>query len=139
MSEAEADDVEVEITAPVQPTEVADRVAAAIESIFPDAEPTERHGELTATVENLAHFSQLLHRQEILDTARGQFFEGRRGDSFTFELRKGPALQGVVNFPADEDTELGTISVRVRVNDPDVEAYIDRIAPPTEDGTPVDV
>lgn len=135
----EAGDVEVEITAPVQPTEVEDRVAAAIESIFPDADPSERHGELTATVETLAHFSQLLHRQEILDTARGQFFETLRGDTFSFHLRKGPALQGVVNFPADQDTELGTISVRVRVNDPDVEDYIDRIAPPTEDGAPVDV
>lgn len=135
----EAVDVEVEITAPVQPTEVTERVAAAIESIFPDADPTERHGELTATVGNLAHVSELLHRQEILDTARGQFFDNLRGNSFSFGLRKGPALQGVVNFPADEDTELGTISVRVRVDEPDVETYIDRIAPPTEDGKPLDV
>jgi len=133
---SEAHRVDVEITAPVMPTERTERVAAAIESLFPDAEPTERHGELTATVHDLAHLSQLLHRQEILDTARGVFFEGRRGDSFTFELRKGPALQGVVNFPPD-DEELGTITVRVRVEAPDVETYIDHVAPATEDGEPV--
>ena len=136
MSDAEVD---VEITAPVKPTEVEDRVAAAIESIFPDADPERRHGELTATVHDLAHLSQLLHRQEILDTARGQFFADRRGDTFGFRLRKGPALQGVVNFPADEGDELGAIAVRVRVHEPDLETYVDRVAPPTEDGTPLDV
>ncbi len=132
-------DVDVEITAPVQPTEVEDRVAAAIESIFPDAEPEHRHGELTATVDGMAHFSELLHRQAILDTARSVFFENLRGDRFSFQLRKGPALQGVVNFPAGDPSELGDIAVSVRVRDPDVEAYIDHVAPPTEAGEPVDV
>jgi predicted RNA binding protein with dsRBD fold (UPF0201 family) len=132
-------DAEIEITAPVQPTEVEDRVAAAIESIFPDAEPELRHGELTATVDGMAHFSELLHRQAILDTARSVFFENRRGDRFSFALRKGPALQGVVNFPAGDPSELGDISVSVRVREPDVEAYIDHVAPPTEAGEPVDV
>jgi predicted RNA binding protein with dsRBD fold (UPF0201 family) len=132
-------DVDVEITAPVRPTEVTERVVAAIESIFPDADPAERHGEVTATVDHLAHVSELLHHQEILDTARGQFFENRRGDSFGFRLRKGPAMQGVVNFPADADSEPGAISVSVRVHEPDVETYIDRIAPPTEAGEPLDV
>jgi len=131
--------VDVEITAPVRPTEVEQRVAAAIESIFPDADPELRHGELTATVSDLAHLSELLHRQEILDTARGQFFANRRGDTFGFRLRKGPALQGVVNFPADDESELGDIAVRVRVHEPDLETYVDRVAPPTEDGTPLDV
>lgn len=132
-------DVDVEITAPVQPTEVEDRVAAAIESIFPDAEPEPRHGELTATVSGMAHFSELLHRQAILDTARSVFFEGLRGDRFSFGLRKGPALQGVVNFPAGDPSELGDITVSVRVHNPDVEAYIDHVAPPTESGEPIDV
>jgi predicted RNA binding protein with dsRBD fold (UPF0201 family) len=131
--------VEIEITAPVQPTEVEDRVAAAIESIFPDAAPESRHGELTATVDHLAHFSELLHRQAILDTARDVFFETRQGNGFSFQLRKGAALQGVVNFPAGEPSELGDITVRVRVHEPDVGAYIDHVAPPTESGEPVDV
>lgn len=135
----EAYRVDVEITAPVMPTEVPERVAEAIRELFPGAEPEERHGELTASVHDLEHFSECLHRQEILDTARGVFFDDRRGDSFGFRVKKGPALQGRVNFAVDEPGEIGDISVRVRVDEPDVETYIDHVAPPTEDGTPVDV
>jgi predicted RNA binding protein with dsRBD fold (UPF0201 family) len=130
--------VDVEVTAPVYDTEVTDRVADAITAIFPTAEPELQHGELTATVHDVEHFSELLHRQEILDTARGIFFDTRQGDGFSFQLKKQAAFGGVVNFVADEPGELGAISVRVRVEDPTVEEFIDHIAPPTEDGKPVD-
>jgi len=131
--------IDVEITAPVYETEVSDRVGEAITMLFPGAEPTSQHGELTATVHDLEQFSELLHRQEILDTARGVFFDNRRGDSFSFRLKKQPALQGVVNFAVEDPGELGAISVRVRVEDPDVETLIDHVAPPTQDGRPVDL
>jgi len=130
--------VDVEITAPVQPTERTERVAEAIRALFPAAEPAERHGELTATVHDLEHLSECLHRQEILDTARSVFFENRRGDAFSFRLTKGPALQGVVNFTVGDASELGDIAVRVQVAEPDVEAYVDHVAPPTEEGKPVE-
>ena len=130
--------IDAEITAPVRETEVTDRVADAITNIFPGAEPAHSHGELRATVHDLEQFSELLHRQEILDTARGVFFDNRRGDSFSFQLKKQAAFQGVVNFAVDEPGELGVITVRVRVDDPSVEAFVDHIAPPTEDGKPVD-
>ena len=130
--------IDAEITAPVYDTEVTDRVADAIVKIFPGAEPRLQHGELRATVHDLEQFSDLLHRQEILDTARGVFFEERRGDSFSFRLKKQPAFQGVVNFAIDDPGELGAISVRVRVSEPNVETFIDHIAPPTEDGQPVE-
>jgi hypothetical protein len=130
--------IDAEITAPVRETEVTDRVADAITNIFPGAEPEQRHGELRATVHDLEQFSELLHRQEILDTARGVFFDNRRGDSFSFRLKKQAAFQGVVNFAVDEPGELGVITVRVRVEEPSVEAFIDHVAPPTEDGKPVD-
>jgi len=130
--------VEAEVTAPVYDTEVTDRVADAITELFPGAEPELRHGELTATVHDLEHFSELLHRQEILDTARGTFFSNRRGDTFSFQLKKQAAFEGVVNFVV-EPGELGAVTVRVAVEEPDIEAYVDHVAPPTEDGEPVDV
>jgi predicted RNA binding protein with dsRBD fold (UPF0201 family) len=130
--------VEVEITAPVYDTEVTDRVADAITNIFPGVDPELQHGELTATVHDLEYLSELLHRHEILDTARGVFFDNRRGDTFSFRLKKGAAFEGVVNFAVDEPGELGAISVRVRVEEPSVEEYIDHVAPPTEGGEPVD-
>ena len=130
---------EVEITAPVYDTEKRGRVTDAITGVFPDAEPELRHGELHATVDNLEQFSELLHRQEILDTARGVFFDNRRGDTFSFRLKKQAAFVGVVNFVVDDPGELGAIAVRVRVKDRPVEGFVDQVAPPTDDGTPVDV
>lgn len=129
--------IDVEITAPVMETEDPDLVAAAITSLFPAATPERRPGELTATVHDLEHLSRRLHQQEILDTARSTFHEGRREDAFSFALKKQAALQGVVNFAVGEPDELGEITVRVAVADPGVEAVVDRVAPPTEDGRPV--
>lgn len=130
--------VDVELTAPVYDTEVTDRVADAVRNLFPGAEPELTHGELTATVHGMDQFSELLHRQAILDTARGVFFDTRRGDSFSFLLNKQAAFEGVVNFVVDEPGELGAISVRVRVEEPSVEEFIDYVAPPTEEGKPID-
>jgi len=130
--------IDAEIRAPVNDTEVSDRVADAITNLFPEAEPELEHGELAATVHSLEDFSEQLHRQAILDTARGVFFDNRRGDSFSFQIKKQAAFTGVVNFVADEPGELGAITVRVQVEDPSVEEFIDHVAPPTEDGQPVD-
>ena len=130
--------VEVEITAPVFDTEVTDRVADAIVTLFPGADPDLRHGELSATVHDLEHLSDVLHRQEILDTARGVFFDTRQGDTFSFQLKKQAAFEGVVNFVVDDPGELGALTVRVRVEEPSVEEYIDHVAPPTEGGEPVE-
>lgn len=131
--------LEAELTAPVYDTELTARVTDAIQGVFPDADPALRHGELHATVHDLSHLSKLLHQQSILDTARGVFLGNRRGDGFSFRLKKQAAFVGVVNFVVDEPGELGAIAVRVRVEEPSVEAVVDRIAPPTEDGQPVDL
>jgi len=130
--------IDAEITAPVYDTEVTDRVADAITELFPEAEPEHRHGELTATVHNLDTFSEQLHRQAILDTARSIFFDNQRGDHFSFRLKKQAAFEGVVNFVVDEPGELGVITVNVQVTEPSVEEFIDEIAPPTEDGKPIE-
>jgi predicted RNA binding protein with dsRBD fold (UPF0201 family) len=130
--------VDVQITAPVNDTEVTDRVADAVTNLFPGAELDHQHGELVGTVHDLERLSESLHRQEILDTARGVFFENLRGDTFSFDLKKQAAFEGVVNFAVGDPSELGDIHVRVRVNEPDAESYIDRVAPPTEGGKPVD-
>ncbi|ERH09921.1 MAG: hypothetical protein J07HX64_01686 [halophilic archaeon J07HX64] len=131
--------LEAEITAPVYDTELTERVTEAITGVFPDADTEFEHGELRATVHNLEHLSELLHRQSILDTARGVFFGNQRGDTFSFRIKKQAAFVGVVNFVVDDPGELGAIAVRVRVEEPSVEAVINNVAPPTEDGKPVDV
>lgn len=130
--------VDVAVTAPVMDTEATERVKDAVLNIFPEAELTERHGEIVGTAHSMEHFSELLHEQEILDTARNQFFDGVRSDGFEFALKKQAAFVGVVNFAVGNPGELGEITVRVDVRDPGVEAYVDHVAPPTEDGRPIE-
>lgn len=130
--------VDIGITAPVRDTEVTERVVDAIENLFPGVEIERAPGEVRAEGHSLDHFSELLHRQEILDSARGEFFADRQGDVFSFDLKKQAAFEGVVNFAVGDPSELGDIHVRVRVHEPSVEEYIDHVAPPTEDGTPID-
>lgn len=128
--------IDVQITAPVYPTEVTDRVIDAITTLFPDAEVEQHPGEVIATTHTLETLSEALYDQKILDTARRQFLEGRQGDTFSFDLKKQAAFEGVVNFAVGQPDELGELHVRVRVNEPGVDAYIDHIAPATEDGQP---
>jgi predicted RNA binding protein with dsRBD fold (UPF0201 family) len=86
----------------------------------------------------MEHFSERLHEQAILDTARGAFFGGQSGDTIEFDLKKQAAFRGVVNFAVGDDSELGEIHVSVHVEEPSVEMFIDHVAPPTEDGKPVE-
>ena len=131
--------VDVQVTAPVNDTEVTDRVVDAVHTLFPEADVEANPGELLATCHTMETFSERLHEQAILDTARGAFFEGREGDTFGFRLKKQAAYEGVVNFAVGTGSELGDLHVRVRVEEPDVDSYIDHVAPPTEEGRPVDV
>ena len=130
--------IDVVITAPVNPTEVTDRVIDAVRNIFPSS--TIEHDEDTVIAEshNLDQFSELIHRRSILDTARSELFEGRQGSTLRFSLKKQAAYQGVVNFAVGAPSELGDITVEITVHEPDVETFIDHIAPPTKDGVPID-
>jgi predicted RNA binding protein with dsRBD fold (UPF0201 family) len=130
--------VDVDITAPVYDTEVTARVADAVANVFPNASLEERHGEIRGETHSLDHFSDLLHRQEILDTARSEFFANRDGQTFSFALKKAAAFEGRINFAVGETDELGEITVRVRVVEPSLEEYVDHVAPPTEDGRPIE-
>ena len=131
--------VDVQVTAPVNDTEVTGRVTDAVHNLFPGAELESHPGELVGTCHSMEQFSERLHEQAILDTARRTFFDGQNGDSFSFRLKKQAAFRGIVNFAVGTESELGDIHVRVRVNEPDVESYVDHVAPPTEEGRPVDV
>ena len=130
--------IDVRIEAPVEPTEVTDRVADAVSTVFPNAEFTHEPDGLVAETHTLDPFSDVLHEQEILDTARREFFNNADDEGFSFALKKQAAYQGVVNFAVGNPDELGDIEVDVQVREPDVESIIDAIAPPTEDGTPID-
>ncbi|WP_331235384.1 coaE operon protein [Natronorarus salvus] len=129
--------IDVGITAPVKGTEIPERVETAVRNVFPNATLTREADRIVGETHSLDHFSELLHRQEILDTARNAMSSRRSGPYFSFSLKKGPAFEGVVNFAVGESNELGEIDVEVRVEEPSVEEFVDHVAPPTEDGRPI--
>ena len=130
--------IDVHIEAPVNDTEVTDRVADAIRNLFPDAEIEQQPGRLVAETHTLDPFSDRLHEQEILDTARREFLKNARKGGFSFRLKKQAAFQGVINFAVGNPDELGDVEVDVIVREPDVETLLDHVAPQTKDGQPVD-
>lgn len=124
--------IDVQITCPLNPTEVRDRVEAAITNLFPTAELEERNGELIGTAHSLDRFADRLREQGIVDAARDVLRRRVEGDTVSFELKKQAAYEGVVNFSVGNPDELGDIHVRVRVEEPSMEAFIDHVAPQTE-------
>ncbi|MBB6647439.1 RNA-binding domain-containing protein [Halobellus ruber] len=130
--------IDARIVAPVHDTEVTDRVEDAVRNLFPDVEFDHVDGEIVGETHSLERFSERLHEQEILDTARREFFKHADDEGFSFSLKKQAAFKGVINFAVGNPDELGDVAVTVTVHEPDVETYIDHVAPPTEDGTPVD-
>ena len=131
--------IDARIVAPVNDTEVTDRVEDAVRNLFPDVEFEHTEGQLVGETHSLERFSERLHEQEILDTARREFFKHAVDGDFSFSLKKQAAFKGVINFSVGNPDELGDIAVEVTVHEPDVEAYIDHVAPPTVEGTPVDI
>jgi len=130
--------IDVRVIAPVRDTEVTDRVVDAVENLFPNAEISQEPGRVVGEAHSMEAFSERLHEQEILDTARREFFARADADGFAFALKKQAAFQGVVNFAVGNPDELGDIEVQVTVHDPDVESVVDHVAPPTEEGRPID-
>lgn len=130
----EAYRIEVEVTAPLYPTELPERVERAITQLFPEAEVTERTGELVGRARAMDHFAERLREQAIVDTARDVFRKNVDGDAFAFALKKQAAHEGVVNFAVGNPDELGDLHVRVRVEEPSVEGFIDGLAPRTDGG-----
>ncbi|AZH27034.1 RNA-binding domain-containing protein [Haloplanus aerogenes] len=129
--------IDVRVIAPVRDTEVTDRVADAVRNLFPNAEIREEPGQVVGEAHSMDAFSERLHEQEILDTARREFFRRADEDGFAFALKKQAAFEGVINFAVGNPDELGDIEVQVTVHEPDVEAVVDHVAPPTEDGKPI--
>lgn len=128
----------VRVVAPVNDTEVPDRVADAILNLFPTADIDRKEGRIVGRTHSVSRFSELLHEQAILDTARDQLLAEVYGSTIHFDLKKLAAYQGVVNFAVGTDAELGDLHVRIAVEEPDVRSFVDLIAPPTEAGEPID-
>ena len=126
--------IDVQVTTPLHATEVGERVEAAVTTLFPAAEVEERHGEVVAETHSLERLRERLREQNIVDAAREVFLGSLEGETFAFDLKKQAALEGVVTFAVGSPDELGSLHVRVRVEEPSPEAFIDYLAPQSGDG-----
>ena len=124
----------VSISCPVNPSEDPEKVRAAIVSLFPDAVLEEDDRGFKGTAPGLDRFSQLIRKQKILDATRATLITGVRGNRTRIMLNKQVATVGKVSF-ADKRPVLGAIEVFIE--DDDLLALIDRVAPITVDGEEV--
>ena len=126
--------IKISVYSLVNPTERVERVASAIERIFPglviniEDNRIEAHGGPDA-IEN---FRKLLREQRILDSARSVMFEGKIGNKIQFSLNKQAAFMGKLSFPPEEEP-LGSIHVEISGS----EEIIDWLAPRTREGRPI--
>lgn len=133
--------VKVAVFAPVNPTEVQEKVEKAIFNFFPvtlelqdDAIPG-LYGE--GDLESLRLLHSHLREERILDTARRIFLNGIEGYSTRFRLNKQVAYIGKLNFPAGEES-LGSIDVEISADiEDELLTIIDWLAPQTVDGEPI--
>jgi predicted RNA binding protein with dsRBD fold (UPF0201 family) len=125
--------IDVQVTAPVATTEVPDRVARAVEAIFPSAEIEVQPDQVVAEGHAVEEFGERLREQQILDTARVHLRTRMEGDTIRFRLKKQAAFLGDVNFAVGNPDELGDIQVEIRVREPTPEAFLDDVTPGTDD------
>jgi predicted RNA binding protein with dsRBD fold (UPF0201 family) len=131
----------VQVFAPVNPTEVQEKVEQAILNFFPlslelqDGVIPMLYGE--GDLENLRRLHLRLREERILDTARRLFLNGIRGNTTRLRLNKQVAFIGILNFPAGKES-LGSIDVDISADNQDeLLTIIDWLAPRTVDGEPV--
>jgi predicted RNA binding protein with dsRBD fold (UPF0201 family) len=126
--------IEVSVYVLIRPTERVEKVASAVEKIFPGLMMDIRRDRIEAYggPSTLRTLHKLLREQEILDTARSVMLQGRDGNTIQFRLNKQAAFMGMVNFPPEEEP-LGSIHVQITGDD----LVIDWISPMTENGVPV--
>lgn len=123
----------VRISCPVNPSEDEEKVRSAVLSIFPDAELVLNDGRLEGEA-TLDRFSKAIRRQKILDATRAVMIMNSRGNTTRLSLNKQVATVGKVSF-VDKRPVLGAIEVTIE--DDDLMALIDRVAPITVDGEEV--
>lgn len=125
----------IAISAKVSRTENAEKIAAAIRNIFPDALVDVSSSEETIKCQSAdaSRLREMIFGRRIIDTVRSALISSSRQGRTRLELNRQAAAAGK---PAiDAKGALGPLVVEFE--SPDMEAFIDHIAPRTEKGRPV--
>ena len=127
--------IELSLSAAVRPTESPEKVASALENLFPGIKLASCEGRIEGRggTKSLSTFHRLLREQRILDTARSVMLQGSVGDAVQFRLNKQAATVSRINFPPEEEP-LGSIHVQIR----GPPTLIEWLAPRTLEGRPIE-
>ncbi|MHA2369327.1 MAG: RNA-binding domain-containing protein [Candidatus Hodarchaeales archaeon] len=121
----------LQVDAQIHPTEIEERVTAAITNIFPDIELQVRTDWISSKTENwddLLYFSELLEKQRVLDAARRMVLDHLSGNTTRFLLNKQAAYVGKINFcETEEESPMGPLFVVL--SSEQINELLDRIVP----------
>jgi predicted RNA binding protein with dsRBD fold (UPF0201 family) len=124
----------LQVDAQIHPTEIEERVTAAITNIFPDIELDVRTDWISSKTENwddLVYFSELLEKQRVLDAARRVVLDHLSGNTTRFLLNKQAAYVGKINFcETEEESPMGPLFVVL--SSEQINELLDRIVPKWE-------
>lgn len=128
--------VQVTVRTPCHPTEVQERVEAALAAFFPGEVSRDDHG-LVLNGTDLSAFRSRVWELQIIDTVRSALLAGVEGAVLRFRLSKQAAVAGKVALPVSRHA-LGDLDVKLAVEAEDrwadAEALAWWLCPETEDG-----
>jgi len=120
--------------APLLPTEDPNKVERAVLNLFPDGILERQEREIVVRAASLDRFKLLIRNHRILDSTRKVMLRGAEAGSTSFSLNKQVAFVGKISF-LEEQTPLG--GIEVTIEDDDIKALVDQVAPVTVNGEEV--
>ena len=124
----------LQVEAQIHPTEIKERIIAAIRNIFPNIElDVQSDWVLSKTKDwnDLIYFSELLEKQRVLDAARRVILSRMSADTTRFLLNKQAAYAGKINFcEMEEESPMGPLFVVL--SSKRIDELLDHIVPKWE-------
>ncbi|MCL7385808.1 MAG: hypothetical protein LZ158_05560 [Thaumarchaeota archaeon] len=114
-------DAELEVRAPLNPTEDEEKVVRSILSIFKVKVDTKLDEAIVCSgnISSLEKLKRLIRQRRIRSAAKAVMRSGIRGNVVEFYLHKQAAYAGKVSFSnAEGESPLGPIKVTIKTDDP---------------------
>ncbi|MBS7249657.1 MAG: hypothetical protein KIH08_03545 [Candidatus Freyarchaeota archaeon] len=135
--------IEMEIEAPVYPTESRDKVEKALKSVVDTTYTLSEgvgvkflHGKAQG-LEGLVKLHQRLREQLIVESARKILVRNIVGNTVTFYLHKQAAFMGKIHFCQPEsESPMGSIKITITSNN--IGELVEWLTPKTVEGKPLE-
>jgi len=114
-------DVELEVRAPLNPTEDGEKVVKSILSIFKVKVDTVQDEMIVCSgnINSLEKLKRMIRQRKIRSAAKAVMRSGIKGNVVEFYLHKQAAYAGKVSFSnAEGESPLGPIKVTIKTDDP---------------------